>query len=53
MGGRDRDTLKAKLSGFAGRSNTASEEERKGKMTQKLLGIVALPDLGKGRNSIC
>lgn len=49
--GRYRNILRAKLSEFSGRSNSTFEEERKGKVTQKLLGRVISPDLGNGKNN--
>lgn len=49
--GRDRNTLRAKLSEFSGRSNSTTEEKRKGKMTQNLLGRVISTDLGDGKNN--
>lgn len=49
--GRDKNTLRAKLSEFSDISKSTSEEERKGKVTQKLLGRVISPDLGNGENN--
>lgn len=49
---RMRDILKANyLVWVADEISSASAEERKGKMSQKLLERVRSPDTGNGRNS--